>query len=115
MIRVNIIDDIRIIQSITKNCDENALVAWAQENEKKSGFCVFDVNGEIKEVIDNDNVFELLIRATLNYLDLRGVKEGYSSNETLFKDLKKLGFIQENSRVKVDIPTFFKPCCNCKE
>lgn len=111
MIRVTVIDDKRIIESVFSPA-EGMLMAWAQENEKNSGYCIFKKSGEIVAVKDNDNVFELLIRATLNYLDLNGVATGFSHNKELFADLKKLGFTQKETSCEVDIKTFFKPCCN---
>lgn len=111
MIRVTIIDDKRIIGSVFEYADD-MLMAWAQENEKNSGYCIFKKTGEIVAVIDKDDVFELLIRATLNYLDLTGIAVGYSQNEELFSDLKKLGFTQKETSCDVDIKAFFKPCCN---
>lgn len=111
MIRVTIIEDKRIIGSVFEYADD-MLMAWAQENEKNSGYCIFTKNGQIIAVTDNDNIFELLIRATLNYLDLNGVATGFSQNEELFADLKKLGFTQKGTSCEVDIKAFFKPCCN---
>ena len=114
MIRVTVIDDIRIIASVSDKAGEDTLMAWAQENEKSPGHCIFSKSGEIFEVDDKDNVFELLIRATLNYLDLNGVKRGFSENESLFPELKRLGFAEKDGISEVDITTFFKPCCNHK-
>ena len=111
MIRVTVIDDKRIIESVFTPA-EDMLMAWAQENEKNSGYCIFKKTGEIVAVKDNDDVFELLIRATLNYLDLNGVGIGFSENEELFEGLEKLGFSQKSKACEVDIKTFFKPCCN---
>ena len=111
MIRVTVIDNEKIIESVFSPA-EDMLMAWAQENEKNSGYCIFKKTGEIVAVKDNDNVFELLIRATLNYLDLNGVSRGFCENEELFADLKKLGFSQKGNSCEVDIKTFFKPCCN---
>ena len=88
------------------------LMAWAQENEQNSGYCIFTKSGQIIAVKDNDNTFELLIRATLNYLDLNGIEVGFSQNDELFIGLKKLGFTQKGSCCEVDIKSFFKPCCN---
>ncbi len=112
MIRVNIIENKAVIDSIVDNADENTLVAWAQEDEKSHGYCVFDKSGEIKEVIEKEDVFELLIRATLNSLDLRGVKEGYCNKKSLFPKLKMLGFKESGDRCFTDINEFFKPCCS---
>lgn len=114
MIRVTIIDDKRIIGSVTDIEGEDILLAWAQENEKSPGHCIFSKNGEIFDVVDKDNVFELLIRATLNYLDLNKTKIGYCGKEELFLELKKLGFTEKNGICEVDITTFFKPCCSHK-
>ena len=111
MIRVTVIDDARIIASVYDKAGEDTLMAWAQENEKSPGHSIFSKSGEIFEVADKDDVFELLIRATLNYLDLNGVKRGYSKNETLFPELKRLGFTEKDGICEVDITTFFKPCC----
>ena len=111
MIRVTIIDDKRIISSVYDKAGEDTLMAWAQENEKSPGHSIFSKSGEILEVADNDNVFELLIRATLNSLDLNGVKRGYSENENLFAELKRLGFTEKDGVCEVNITTFFKPCC----
>ena len=112
MIRVTVIDNEIIIKSVFENVTDSTLMAWAQENEKNSGYCIFKNTGEIVAVKDNDNVFELLIRATLNYLDLNGIERGFSENEELFGDLKKLGFTQKENICEVNITTFFKPCCN---
>ncbi len=111
MIRVTVIDNEKIIESVFSPA-EDMLMAWAQENEKNSGYCIFKKSGEIVAVIDKDDVFELLIRATLNYLDLNGADTGFSENEELFSELKKLGFTQKGKSCEVDIKTFFKPCCN---
>ena len=87
-------------------------MAWAQENEKSPGHCIFTDTGEIKDIKDHDNVFELLVRASLNYLDLRGVKRGFCKNEKLFGGLKRLGFKECRDGCEVDISSFFKPCCH---
>ena len=111
MIRVTIIDEEKIIGSVF-NYEDNMLMAWAQENEKNPGYCIFKNTGEIIAVKDNDNVFELLIRATLNYLDLNGIGTGHTENKELFEELKKLGFSQKGEACEVNIKTFFKPCCS---
>lgn len=113
MIRVTIIDDSRIIKSVS-DIEGNIAMAWAQENEKSPGHCIFSREGEIFSIVDNDNVFELLVRATLNHLDLNGVKRGYCKSETLFPELKRLGFAEKDGICEVDITTFFKPCCSHK-
>lgn len=112
MIRVTVVDDMRIIKSVSDVADDGILMAWAQENEKSPGNCIFSKEGEIFTVVDKDDVFELLVRATLNYLDLRGVKKGYCKNEAMFDGLKRLGFTEKDGICEVDITTFFKPCCS---
>ena len=111
MIRVTIIDDARIIKSVSDIAGD-ILMAWAQENEKSPGHCIFSGGGEIFTIVDNDNVTELLVRATLNSLDLKGVKRGYCKNTALFPELKRLGFTEKDGICEVDITTFFKPCCH---
>ena len=114
MIRVTIVDDARIIKSISDIEGYDVVMAWAQENEKSPGHSIFSKKGEIFSIIDNDDVFELLVRATLNYLDINGVKTGYCKNEALFDNLVKLGFTKKDGVCEVDITTFFKPCCSHK-
>ena len=114
MIRVTVIDDARIIKSVSDIEGDNILMAWAQENEKSPGHSIFSKQGEIYEIEDKDNVFELLVRATLNYLDLQKVERGYCVNKELFPGLVKLGFVVKGDICEVDITTFFKPCCSCK-
>ena len=111
MIRVTVIDDTRIIKSVSDIEGDGILMAWAQENEKSPGHSIFSKMGEIFEVEDKDDVFELLIRATLNYLDLNGVKRGFCKNESYFAELKRLGFAEKDGICEVDITMFFKPCC----
>lgn len=112
MIRVTVIDDERIVGSVSDIKGEGVLMAWAQENEKSPGYCIFTDAGEIKAIKDTEDVFELLVRATLNYLDLNGVERGFCTNEELFEGLKKLGFKEYSNGYEVDISTFFKPCCH---
>ena len=112
MIRVTIVDDARIIKSISSIEGSDVVMAWAQENEKSPGHSIFSKNGELFSIVDNDDVFELLVRATLNYLDIKGVKLGYCKNEALFDELVKLGFTKKDGVCEVDITTFFKPCCH---
>lgn len=114
MIRVTIIDDERIIKSVSDIEEQNIAMAWAQENEKSPGHSIFSKSGEIFSIVDNDDVFELLVRATLNYLDLNGINRGYCKNEALFPELKRLGFTEKDGVCEVDITTFFKPCCSHK-
>ncbi len=110
MIRVNIIKDELIIKSVYEKYQDGIMMAWAQENEKSPGFCIFSENGEIVNVTDRDNVFELLIRASLNKLDLDGVEVAYCYKEEYFGELKKLGFKENGRRVEVVNKEFFKPC-----
>ena len=112
MIRVTVVDDDRIIKSVSDIEKNDILMAWAQENEKSPGHSIFSKSGEVFTIIDRDDVFELLVRATLNYLDLNGVKRGYCKNKALFDGLKRLGFTEKDGVCEVDITTFFKPCCN---
>ncbi len=111
MIRVTIVDDQRIIKSVSAKSGENVFMAWAQENEKGLGFCVFSKDGEIIEIEDKDNIFELLIRAALNSLDLKKVKVAYCNHRPYFDELQRLGFKENNDRTEVVISQFFKPCC----
>ena len=114
MIRVTIIDDERIIKSISNIEGSDVLMAWTQENEHIPGHSIFSGGGEIFDIVDNDNVFELLVRATLNYLDLKKVKLAYCKNEALFDELVRLGFTKKDGVCEVDVSTFFKPCCSHK-
>ena len=114
MIRVTIVDDSRIIKSVSEIEGEDILMAWAQENEKTPGHSIFSKQGEILDIVDKDNIFELLVRATLNFLDLQKIERGYSRNEALFPELVKLGFVVKDGVCEVDITTFFKPCCGCR-
>ncbi len=114
MIRVTIVDDARIIKSVSKIEGEDVLMAWAQENEKSPGHSIFSKQGEILDIVDKDNIFELLVRATLNFLDLQKIERGFCKNEALFPELVKLGFVVKDGVCEVDITTFFKPCCGCK-
>lgn len=114
MIRVNIIKDEIIIKSVYNNVDEGILMAWAQENEKSPGYAIFSDTGELIEISDKDNVFELLVRASLNRMDLDGVEVAYCYAEEYFDELKKLGFKENGRRVEVVIKDFFKPCCSGK-
>ena len=114
MIRVTIIDDARIIGSVSEKSGDGILMAWAQENEKSPGHCIFSKTGEIFDILDNDNVFELLVRATLNYMDLNGVKRGFCRNELILDELAVIGFVKKDNLCEVDIEAFFKPCCRHK-
>ena len=114
MIKVTIIDNEQIIDSIFKNPPQGARVAWAQENEKALGYMLFNISGELQRVIDNDAVFELLVRSSLNHLDLNGVETGYCTNPDMEKELLLLGFKKINNRLETNIKEFFKPCQGCR-
>ena len=115
MIKVNIIEDERVLKSIVKDVKETTLVAWAQAGAQSLGYCVFDISGEIISIEQKEDVFELLIRCALNCLDLRGVSTGFSYNKELFDGLLMLGFKKNEDVCSVDIKEFFKPCCHCKQ
>ncbi len=112
MIRVNIIKDELIIKSVYKDVKDGILMAWAQENAVNPGYAIFSDAGELIEINDKDNVFELLVRASLNRMDLDGVAVAFCYEEEYFDELKKLGFKENGRRVEVVIKEFFKPCCN---
>ena len=112
MIRVNIIKDELIIKSVYDKVNDSILMAWAQENEKSPGYAIFSDIGELIVINDKDSVFELLVRASLNRMDLDGVEKAYSEKTEYFDELKKLGFKENGRRVEVVIKEFFKPCCH---
>ncbi|MGN1098255.1 MAG: hypothetical protein ACI4SS_05100 [Clostridia bacterium] len=114
MIKVVIIDDKRIIESIYENPDDDIRVAWAQEGPESRGYAVFRSCGELLYIVDKDNIFELLVRSALNHLDLTGVETAYTSNEAMFAGLYLLGFKKNGERLEVNIKEFFKPCGGCK-
>ena len=114
MIRVTITDNKDIIGSIFKNVNEGSRMAIACENEKNTGYFLFHKDGELNEYIDNDNIFELLVRSALNHLDLNGVPVAYSKNAQMENKLLILGFTKEQEKVTVNIKEFFKPCGGCK-
>ena len=89
MIRVTIINDERIIKSVTNITGEGILMAWAQENEKSPGYAIFSESGELLEITDRDNVFELLVRASLNRMDLDGVITAYCYDTKCIADIEK--------------------------
>lgn len=114
MIRVTITDNIDIINSVFDNAQDDSRMAIACENEKNTGYFLFYKDGELKEFIDNDNIFELLVRAALNHLDLKGVEKAYSLNGEMQKKLLLLGFKKEEEKATVNIKEFFKPCSDCR-
>ena len=114
MIKVVIFDNKQVIASIHPDPDEDMRVAWAQEGPDCKGWCAFKETGELLYVVDRDDVFELLIRAALNHLDLNGVETGFCKNETMFPALYLLGFKDGENGLAVNIKEFFKPCGGCK-
>ncbi len=113
MIRVNIVDDERIISSLMEIKNENTCLAWAQEGAQPRGWCAFTAGGELICADARDEYFELVIRAALNKLDLSGVKYAVCKNKTLADRLIPFGFQKCTGGVKIDIPAFFKPCGGC--
>lgn len=114
MIRVTITDSKDIISSVFDNAKDGSRMAIACENEKNTGYFLFHKDGELNDYIDNDNIFELLVRSALNHLDLNGVEEAYSESLKMEKQLLILGFKKDGERATVNIKEFFKPCCGCK-
>ncbi len=114
MIRVTITDNTDIIKSVFDNAQDDSRMAIACENERNTGYFLFCKDGELKEFIDNDNIFELLVRAALNHLDLKGVEKAYSLNKEMENKLLTLGFKKEEEKVTVNIRKFFKPCSGCR-
>ena len=117
MIKVVIFDNKQVISSIHLNPEDDIRVAWAQEGPDCKGWCAFRETGELLYVVDRDDVFELLIRAALNHLDLNGVERGFCTNEVMFPGLYMLGFKDAaGGGLEVDIKEFFKPggCCGGK-
>lgn len=102
------------MRSVYPSADDSTRIAWAQENEKKCGYCVFSAYGEILEINDYDNVSELLVRSALNYLDLRNVERGICRAQRLVPFLLTLGFSEKDGAAEVSIADFFKPCCSKK-
>lgn len=113
MIKVTIISDKRVVESVYPNPSSDIRIAWAQEEAFSPGYCVFSESGELIKVKDDDNVFELLIRASLNHLDLNAVETAFSTNEEMLKGLLLLGFKNNSGRAEVNIKSFFKPCGGC--
>ncbi len=112
MIKVTIIKDRRVIESIYENPGEDIRTAWAQEGPVSPGYAIFKTDGELLYAVDRDNIFELLVRAALNNLDINGVETAYTENEAMFPGLYLLGFKKNGSRLEINIKEFFsvKPC-----
>ena len=113
MIKVVIFDDKRIIESIHENPTDDIRIAWAQEGPEARGYAAFSESGELLYVVDKDSIFELLIRASLNHLDLNGMETAFCKNEAMFPGLYLLGFKENGDRLEVNIQEFFKPCGGC--
>ncbi len=112
MIKVVIIDNKAVIESVHENTDDDVRLAWAQEGLENRGYAAFRENGELLYAVDKDGIFELLVRAVLNHLDLSGVETAYSENEAMFPQLYLLGFKKNGGRLEINIKEFFsvKPC-----
>ncbi len=112
MIKVVIADNRAVIESVYESARESTRLAWAQEGLESRGYAVFDESGELRLVNDKDGIFELLIRAVLNHLDLKGVETAYTYNEAMFPPLYLLGFKKKGERLEINIKEFFsvKPC-----
>ncbi len=113
MIKVTVIDDKRIIESVCDAPTGDTRLAWAQEGLNNLGYMIFTAGGELMYAVDKDNIFELLVRAALNHLDLKGVENAYSKNSAMFPGLYLLGFKKNEDRLQINIKEFFsvKPCC----
>lgn len=114
MIKATIISDKRIIESIHENPADEVRIAWAQEGLNNLGYGAFNEDGELLYVVDKDNIFELLVRASLNHMDLNGVETAYCKNSAMFPGLYLLGFKKNGEQLEVNIKEFFKPCGGCK-
>lgn len=113
MIKVVIFDNKQVIGSIHENPTDDIRIAWAQEGPEAKGYAVFSESGELLYVVDRDNIFELLIRAALNHLDLNGVETAFCENKAMFPGLYLLGFKENRDKLEVNIKEFFKPCGGC--
>ncbi len=114
MIKVVIFDNKRVIESVYPNPGDDVRIAWAQEGPDCKGWCAFTEGGELLLAVDKDDVFELLIRAALNHLDLVGVETGVCKNKAMFPGLYTLGFRDApGGGLTVNIKEFFKPCGGC--
>lgn len=113
MIKVVIIDNKTVIESIHENPTDDLRIAWAQEDADSVGYAAFREDGELLYVVDKGDIFELLVRSALNHLDLNGVETAYTVNEAMFSGLYLLGFRDNGRRLEINIKEFFKPCGGC--
>ena len=113
MIKVVIFDDKQVIGSIHENPTDDTRIAWAQEGPEAKGYAAFTEEGELLYVVDRDNIFELLIRASLNHRDLNGGETAFCKNKAMFPGLYLLGFKDGEDKLEVNIKEFFKPCGGC--
>lgn len=113
MIKVIIISEKLIIESVHENPDDDLRLAWAQEGPESRGYAAFKETGELLYAVDKDNVFELLVRAALNHLDLGGVETAFCKNEAMFPALYLLGFKKNDDRLEINIREFLRPCGGC--
>ena len=112
MIKVVIISEKAVIESIHENPGPDLRIAWAQEGPESRGYAAFKENGELLYVVDKDNIFELLIRAELNHLRLIGVETAYCCNEAMFPGLYMLGFKDNGGKVETNVEAFFARGCH---
>ncbi len=112
MIKVVIVDNKQVIESVHENPCDDERMAWAQEGPVSKGYGIFRESGELLYIVDKDNIFELIVRAVLNHLDLIGVETAYTENEAMFPGLYLLGFKKRDNRLEINIKDFFsvKPC-----
>lgn len=111
MIKVVIISEKAVIESIHENPEPSLRIAWAQEGPESRGYAAFKEDGELLYAVDKDNIFELLVRAALNHLDLGGVETAFCRNKAMFPGLYMLGFRDNGDRVETNIGEFF--ACGC--
>ena len=112
MIKVMIISDKQVIESVHENPADNLRIAWAQEGPQSRGYAAFTEEGELLYAVDKDNIFELLVRAALNHLDLAGVEKAFCKNESMFSGLYLLGFKSGERGLEINIKDFFAAGCH---
>ncbi len=111
MFRVSIIDNEQVIKSVVSETDENTRIAWAQEGETSLGYCVFKTDGEILKIDNRRDMYDVIVRAVLNHLDLKDIHTAYSKTPKVNKFLKLMGFSEENGICTIDITEFFARKC----
>ena len=112
MIKVVIFSEKVVIESIHPNPEPDLRIAWAQEGPESRGYAAFKEDGELLYAVDKDNIFELLVRAALNHLDLGGVETAFCKNPAMFPGLYLLGFKDNGDRVETNIREFFSRGCH---